>query len=304
MATRLSDQGSFDHGAPGLQVTTRAFDTFLRECVSEERAAPIEPRSDLARLLARKTPEAKRFYAGSPSINAICAHLSSRVRPHQSVNASALEQTDYGKWLIHADPDEQNSATPRAPLGPFDVVVVTIPAPQAAELLGARVEPFRESLERVTYAPCMVAMLGLTTPIRSLSAVRMFKDPCLDSVIEDSAKPGRHTLPHGHFCYTLRATDEWSFEHRDDDRGDIAKALAGRLAELVPALRPRLEIGPAYLEGHRWRYAQVTNPVGIPFLANEDNRLFLAGDYCLGPNSEHAFLSGSAVAAQILSRFS
>jgi len=307
LATRLSDKGSFDHGAPGLQVTTRNFDIFLRECVDEERAVHIEPRSDLARLLSRNNPGAKRFYTGAPSINAICAHISARIRPLQSVSVASVSRDDLGRWLMHpADAASADTETgkPEAskPLGPFDIIVIAIPAPQAIEVLGGHAAPFEVDLAKVTYSPCMVAMLGLTTPIRNLSPVRIFNDDCLDSIIKDSATPGRNTLAQGQACYTLRATLAWSIAHQDDDKDDIAEALTGRLADLVPSVQPRLKSGPPYLEGHRWRYARVTNPIGREYLADDTNRVLVAGDFCLGPNAEHAFLSGSAAAGHVLAK--
>ncbi|MEM6933460.1 MAG: hypothetical protein AAF526_07700, partial [Pseudomonadota bacterium] len=55
-----------------------------------------------------------------------------------------------------------------------------------------------------------------------------------------------------------------------------------------------------HASAHRWRYARVTEPVGRPFLAMEDGSLFAGGDWSLGPDIEHAWASGTAIADEIV----
>ena len=51
---------------------------------------------------------------------------------------------------------------------------------------------------------------------------------------------------------------------------------------------------------HRWRYARVMEALGEPFLWDKDQDLGLAGDWCLGPRVEAAFLSGHRLAGSML----
>ena len=51
---------------------------------------------------------------------------------------------------------------------------------------------------------------------------------------------------------------------------------------------------------HRWRYAFVNRPAGIPALIDEKNRMAACGDWCLGDKASHAIRSGHAAAEGIL----
>ena len=51
---------------------------------------------------------------------------------------------------------------------------------------------------------------------------------------------------------------------------------------------------------HRWRYASVAEPLGTPFLRNEDASLYLGGDWCLQGRVEAAWQSGTALADDLL----
>jgi len=55
-------------------------------------------------------------------------------------------------------------------------------------------------------------------------------------------------------------------------------------------------VDPAYVTGHRWRYAFKSRSLGQPFLMNEDQTLCGDGDWCLGARAMDAWSSGEAIA--------
>jgi len=57
---------------------------------------------------------------------------------------------------------------------------------------------------------------------------------------------------------------------------------------------------PDYLAAHRWRYARVVTPLGRECLWLDELNVGLAGDWCPGGDAEGAFLSGAALAGQLL----
>ena len=74
---------------------------------------------------------------------------------------------------------------------------------------------------------------------------------------------------------------------------------------MIPLLCARLSVSPDTLThavAHRWRYARVATPLGAPFARTEDGTFYAGGDGCLGPRVEAAFLSGTAIAADVLAR--
>jgi predicted NAD/FAD-dependent oxidoreductase len=50
---------------------------------------------------------------------------------------------------------------------------------------------------------------------------------------------------------------------------------------------------------HRWRYALVTRPLGVPCRLLAGGSLGLCGDWCLGPRVEAAWASGSALGREL-----
>ena len=56
-----------------------------------------------------------------------------------------------------------------------------------------------------------------------------------------------------------------------------------------------------YAAGHRWRYAQASTPLGVPFLT-DGGGVFLGGDWTLSARAEGAWQSGGAMADAVLER--
>lgn len=107
-----------------------------------------------------------------------------------------------------------------------------------------------------------------------------------------SLKPGRT----GVSCWVAQASPAWSKTHLETEKTDVAERLLALLCDVLgnapeSALRS---------DAHRWLYAHVENPLGSPFLKDESGRLYLGGDWCLGPGLEAAWLSGTAIAGNLL----
>ncbi len=67
------------------------------------------------------------------------------------------------------------------------------------------------------------------------------------------------------------------------------------------ALRAIVPLGEIrHRAAHRWRYAAVERAVGEACLFAPDAGLGFAGDGCLGPRVEFAYLSGLALAERVL----
>ena len=72
---------------------------------------------------------------------------------------------------------------------------------------------------------------------------------------------------------------------------------------MLPLLCERLGVTldhVTHAAAHRWRYARVTQALGLPFLHNPEGTLYLGGDWCIGPRVEAAWTSGTAIAQAIL----
>jgi predicted NAD/FAD-dependent oxidoreductase len=206
----------------------------------------------------------------------------------QSVEVSALERVD-GGWRIHAGDHRW-----------FGVrVVVTVPAPQIAGLLGGD-HPLLARLGNVTMAPCLTLMAALRA--RPPFVTREAPDEPLAWIAQDSAKPGRPTSTGGSgaIAWVAQADAAFSAEHLEESPGAIA-------ARMLPLLCDRLGVTAGrvtHAAVHRWRYARVTAPLGQPFLRDASKSLYLGGDWCIGPRVEAAWISGAAIADDLLATMS
>ncbi|MEO1265155.1 MAG: hypothetical protein AAFV26_05590, partial [Pseudomonadota bacterium] len=114
----------------------------------------------------------------------------------------------------------------------------------------------------------------------------------LEAQIRNNAKPGR---PDGLDQWVVHADEAWSRANTETEKDDIAAALLSRFV----AANDLGAVEPVYLRGHRWRYAFTDRPLGRSHVWVAEKALGLAGDWCRGPDAEHAFESGVALAEAI-----
>jgi renalase len=205
-----------------------------------------------------------------------------------------------GVTLGPAAPGELGSTE----LGSFDVVVVCLPADQAAVLLAPISARLAREAREVPFEPC-VAVGFAPTADHAKSALRALDfdgafigregEPSpspLSWVARDSSKPGR---PPGE-RWVLHASAAWSRGVRDMPRDDVQAALIAELARLF-------DLGTVQLEHavvHRWGYARALRPLDCGALFDEEARVGAAGDWAAGGRVEGAFLSGVALAGRVL----
>lgn len=292
MATRRIDGASFDHGAQFI----RARDNTFNDWLSQRRQTGSAENWDIPQLDRADAPDALAW-VGTPDMNALMAHLAQTLDVRQSTNIQSIARSADG-WKL--------TTTKAEKLGPFASLVVAIPSPQAADLIASVAGEAFAALHEVAYAPCMTAMAAFVTALEDIPDAARQTSPSQEGgtlpadgpigwIARTNAKPGRsHRLD----AWVIQANPHWSSTHADDEKPAIAAALFEAFRNQFPSAARQ---DPVYLEGHRWRYALVTNPVGSPYLADKTISLAVAGDGLIGPRVEAAFLSGRAAAAEVLS---
>lgn len=258
---------SFDHGAQ--YVTARA--------------------PDFARFLAG-LPDAAAVWAdgaahprhvGLPGMSGLPRAMAQGLEVRRGVEVTALRPVA-GGWQVTAGAERITCAR----------VVLTAPAPQLAALLGAD-HPLAAPLAGVSMAPCLTLMAAFPADAPRPFVSRTAAPHPLAWIAQDSTKPSRaaHVA-----SWVAQAGPAWSAAHLEEDGVAIA-------ARLLPVLCEVIGTDPAaalHAATHRWRYAQVTAPLGQPFLRDAKRSLYLGGDWCLGPRVEAAWQSGRAIARDIL----
>ena len=261
---------AFDHGAPFVTASGGTFSRFLHASVQNGHAA----------LWGDAGVEARTV--GMPGMNGLvkAALLGSEVRT--SFEAASLSRTATG-WTLTA----KDGATAEG----FSDVLVAIPAPQAAALLGPVHPDFAAAAEDSRYMPCWTLMLaadGVDSALAGTPETALAGEG-IATLIHNSAKPGRSAG-----TLVAHASPAWSTARLEDDReavaGDLAAIVTGALG--LPA--------PAVAVAHRWRYARLARVSARGPDYDADAGIGIAGDWCLGPDVEDAFHSGIALAEAVL----
>ena len=270
-AKRLPDGRFADHGAPKLEI-------------ADDRLAPYRAAWHELGILDAWTPAGRdrSWQVACPSGRGLAQHLADRLDIRQATAVRELQRAD-GGWLLAVDGDTH---------GPFDRVIVSAPAPQAADLVERHAPAMAAQARTAAYRPIMSALAVFDRPLEiAHDLVLPDDDPVLEKAVRDTAKPGRDPVAD---VWALHATAAWSQTHRNDDFNTIARALFDALHRQVPDL-PQAQ----QLIGQRWLYGQVTIPIGEACLFETRLGLGACGDWCLGPTAGDALLSGAAAAGRV-----
>ena len=218
---------------------------------------------------------------GMPGMSSVPRAMAAGLTVLQQTEVSAMALLD-GVWHLKTGAGDLLAKR----------VVLTVPAPQAARLLGPG-HPFAPHLARVTMEPCLTLMAAF--PPDSARPFVQRADPAHDLtwIAQDSAKPGRTDKA---VTWVAQAGLRFSRAHLEAGTDDIAALMLPLLAEVL-GIDPHEAL---HARAHRWRYAQASTALGQPFLRNDEGTLFVGGDWCLGARAEDAWQSGRAMARDIL----
>ncbi|MHA7834307.1 MAG: NAD(P)/FAD-dependent oxidoreductase [Algiphilus sp.] len=265
MATRRHSAGVFDHGAPGFQIADRGWNATLARWHQRDVCAPVDG-FGIA------------HWTGVGGMSAIGRWLARPLDVRRATQVGSVT------------PDGEIRDAQGQSLGRFERIVITAPAPQAADLAERAAPDCVAPLRAVRYAPCWTLMIRLRRPPQAVGAVAA----PLAQVIRETTKPGRS---HAGECWVAHADPTWSADHLEDAAESVQATLLAAFQQVV-GVGDRDAVHVAI---HRWRYAHVLRPLAGPgYLASQQAALFFAGDYCLGDGVECAFRSAEAVAAAVL----
>lgn len=279
---RIESNLSFDHGVQYFTAKSELFARHVASWAHQGVVAEWTGRFVDWRQGSLHPAASESRYVGVPRMSALAAHLAKDATVTVSVQITAMKHST-GTWML-------TDATGAAH-GPFDEVVVTLPAPQAAFLLSDH--PFSEEARRQKMTPCWAVLAAYPTSVDCPWDAARLDDDILGWVARNSSKPGR---PREDDCWVLHATPSWSAEHIDDSPETVARTLLARFESLVGRQSGR----PTYLTAHRWRHARPTGIDHRLVLHDPGSRLLVAGDWLAGGDVEGAFRSGMAAAGCLL----
>jgi renalase len=314
MSTRRSETHSFDHGVPFFTARDPEFVDFLQTHIASGHLADWRPQVVTLALgeKAYRRMWYEPHYVGVPQMNSLAKAVAADLEVVRGVEIKQISGVP-GNWQL----DTQQGDS----LGAFDWVVVATPAEQALRLLpagsdthsSAHSERVSENinLQDVQFDPCFSLMIALSvdysmaarqpghrTKQRRRFDVASVKNSPLKWLIFDQTRPGRGGAP----ALLAQTTGDWAAEHFDVPLADVQQ----QLLEVIERLLGPAALGPEPREVnlHRWRYAQVREALGQPYMELAGQQLALCGDWCRDVEEgrrgvEAAYVSARALALRL-----
>ena len=287
---------AFDHGAQYLTVRDPDFAAALAPRITAGSVARWEAR--LVRLGSDGSlspagpgdpgePAGRGVrYVALPGMSALGRFLAEGIEVERESRVVRLARDDAG-WTVGTESGRT--------YGPFEAVLLTCPAPQAAELLSDPAPGLAAACDGARMLPCWAAMVAFGDRLEPGFDAAFVDDEVLAWAARDASKPGREARPD---TWVLHATPGWSAGRLEDGADRVAADLLGRFLALTGASGP----DPEAVLAHRWRYARSERPVATGPLLEPELLLGVAGDWTQGARIEDAFLAGSRGAEAIVRR--
>jgi predicted NAD/FAD-dependent oxidoreductase len=265
MATDLGE-ASFDHGAQYFTARDPRFRRQVEGWCAAKVAAPWPAAGEEA-------------WVGTPGMNGLIRHMAAGHTVAWGSLVTGMVRSGNGWWLVGEE----------AKQGPFDAVILAIPAEQAAAILSLHDFAMARIALMARSQPCWTGMFVFDAPLDHASGViRDHGD--LAWAARNNAKPGRS----GPEAWVVQANRAWSIAWLEAAQEDVTAQLLAALAEAAGCTVPQ----PLAASAHRWRYA-LSAGTGDGALWNAELGLGTCGDWLLGPRIECAWLSGRMLAGKI-----
>ena len=299
IATMRTEIGGFDHGA---QYLTARHPEFVEQIDRWLRAGLVEPWSiDVHSIEASVGSPASHAssrhterWVGVPGMATIMTMMADGLDVRCEASVVSIDRTRDGTWSLTCAAEGEDEGDESVAEGPFDAVVVAVPAGAAASLLPSSLA---SSAGKARIEPCWALMIGFVEPVNESSAdLALVGDAAfvnggrLAWIAREASKPGRRPGER----WTVHAQSGWSVEHFDDDPEDIEAKL---LRAFQDATGTREQ--PVYTHAYRWSHALVRASLERDHLWDATQRIGACGDWCRGYRIEDAWLSGTSLALAV-----
>ena len=279
LATRdIDNKFFFDHGAQYYTIKNSEFTSITDAADKKNVCAEWFPR-----LAVNVVQYNKSMFVGTPKMNSFLKPLFA--------NANLMVKEEI--TIINMEENSWNLISSDGLVNKFDIVVSTIPAPQA-KILFEDILAEVHLLDKVVMLPCWALMIAFETPLNFEFDIWRSENSDISWLSRNSSKPQRVQSQDAWVCH---ANPKWSSENIDKSKEEVCLAMIDMLADIHGCKLPKTVFEIA----HRWRYAQAANILGQPYLTNNNKTLYVAGDWCLGSRVEAGFESGLSVAQSIIS---
>ena len=275
MATRLFDDGIFDHGAQFFTVRQPIFQTYVDKWSAE----------DIIKVWFES--ESKQFerhprWIASRGMNSLPKHIARNLSVHLSTEVIKLSY-DHIKWTAFCQDGTVYSGRH---------LLITTPTPQTKYLLETTdillPSNMKYALQNVQYEKGLSILLRLNEPSGLPEPGGMKYDHPKISWIADNQMKGISNVS----ALTIHSTADFAAAtwHQTHDK---------KIALILDDIKSLMKASIKSAQTHRWGYTLPINPHKEKSLTSLDLQLTLAGDAFGGPRVEGSACSGLHAAEQI-----
>jgi renalase len=284
LATHRLSGVRVDHGAQYLTARDQGFRDYLQQLADLGYVKSWEP--EIAGVGGEAGSSMLTWYVGTPGMASIVRPLCESVQVFTKRPVHTIMRSG-GGWTICFE-DE-------ATAGPYAMVAIAVPAPKAQYLFGP-VNDLAHAVSQVRMAPCWSLMLSLEADTLPRFDVYSDMSQTIRWIGRDSSKPGRRSRGE---TVVVHASQAWSRETQFEDPDLVADELWSEVCHLL-GLPPAQ---PQEMQAYLWEHALVDRPLGETYMLSSDYGVGVAGDWCAGRLSEHAFMSGQRLGRAMISSF-
>lgn len=283
--TTLSNHGfSFDHGAQFFTAKNSVFQSFVKELEINHTVAQWNARFvelKLGEIQSERTWD-KKFphYVGSPGMNSIAQYLAQNIQIHFKHLITDIKKIK-SKWYLE---------TVDAEFGPFDWLLVAIPAEQANQLL-SNDSSLKIILKEVKMQPCFTLMLGYDVENFFDWDAAFVSGSILSWVSVNSSKPNRGKS----LSIVAMSSNKWAHENFFESDPVIIDEMLFELATLTGKTLKEA----SFIQLKRWKYANAIKQEKALDIVDYSSKLAFCGDWCISGRIESAFMSSLNLSNQL-----
>ena len=288
IATRLSCEHQFDHGAQFFTAKSSGFKDFLTPLVDAGCVARWDGRFaefDGSQLIRQTEWDGSPpHWVGTPTMSGFVERLSNGMDCVFEVEVARVEK-EGDRWVLF---DAQGNL-----LGDYDWIILTAPAPQTHNLLPNEIS-FKTQVGLIKMLGCYSLMLGYRHAVNLPFDAALVKNANISWISVNSSKPNRKN-----FSILVHSTNRWAEQNMNTDLAEVQEKLFEFTSEILGFNVKSAD----YVETKRWRFANSVRQTDQPFFLDRSNQVASCGDWCIRGRIEYAFLSAKKLAVELLKDF-
>jgi predicted NAD/FAD-dependent oxidoreductase len=182
---------------------------------------------------------------------------------------------------------------------PHDAILLAIPSPQATKLLKDFGHHFEKATDKVEFEPCYAVMftfVNLAFPIEKCfcQTANIKMASCEELRSNDFS-----TLSNKYSSWTILATPQWTRANINSPSNEVISIMLDEFLTYLN-IQDRANLSIVYSKAHLWRYSQANKVLGESHLWDNNLKLGVCGDWCLGTTIHDAIESSSYASRTII----